>query len=348
MSRLELKAVSKTFGQSPAVSGVSLAIKEGTRAVIVGPSGSGKTTLLRLIAGFEFPDEGRVCLAGQVIADGAAGVPAHGRGIGYVPQDGALFPHLDVASNIGFAVAERGRTRQQRVQELAAMVQLDPALLQRWPHELSGGQQQRVALARALAQRPRLMLLDEPFSALDTHLRASLRKMVGEVLADANITSVLVTHDQEEALSYAQYLAVMRAGRLVQAGTPQALYQRPLDELTAKFLGEAVVLPARVRGGWAECELGNVKVNAAAPDGLGKIMLRPEQLRLLGAADSPGAPATVVGQEYTGNGYRLALTLAGSGMALALRVPAHHEWRAGQGVRVGVSGEAHVLRPSEV
>lgn len=131
-----------------------------------------------------------------------------------------------MASNIGFAVAERGQARAQRVQELAAMVQLQPTLLQRWPHELSGGQQQRVALARALVQRPRLMLLDEPFSALDTHLRASLRKMVSEVLAIANIPSVLVTHDQEEALSFAQYLAVLRAGKLVQAGTPQDLYQQ--------------------------------------------------------------------------------------------------------------------------
>lgn len=348
MSSLELKAVTKRLGEAAAVSAVDLSIPAGSRAVIVGPSGSGKTTLLRLIAGFEFPDQGRVCLGGQVIAEGGGGVPAHGRGIGYVPQDGALFPHLDVASNIGFAMAERGEARMQRVQELAAMVQLQPTLLQRWPHELSGGQQQRVALARALAQRPRLMLLDEPFSALDTHLRASLRKMVREVLANANITSVLVTHDQEEALSFAQYLAVMRTGKVVQAGTPQALYQQPADELTAKFLGDAVVLLARLRCGWAECELGHIKVAATVREGVGNVMLRPEQLCLLGAEDLAGALATVVSQEYTGSGYRLVLLLPGSGTEFSLRVPADREWLSGQAVRVGVNGQAHVLRPSEV
>jgi iron(III) transport system ATP-binding protein len=202
-------------------------VPTGSRTVIVGPSGSGKTTLLRMIAGFEFPDSGSLTLNGQTLVDSTHAVPAHQRQIGYVPQDGALFPHMTVAANIGFGLASKGRERQERIAELMDSVALDANMADRWPHELSGGQQQRVALARALAQQPRLMLLDEPFSALDTGLRAAMRKLVARLLADAGVTTILVTHDQSEALSFADQLAVMRNGRLVQSGHPLDLYRYP-------------------------------------------------------------------------------------------------------------------------
>src|SRR5450830_1711324 len=246
MNALELTALCKTFGTQQALADVSLAVPNGSRMVIVGPSGSGKTTLLRMIAGFEFPDSGSLTLNGQVLVDATHAVPAHQRQIGYVPQDGALFPHMTVADNIGFGLAAKHASRHARIAELMDSVALDANMARRWPHELSGGQQQRVALARALAQQPRLMLLDEPFSALDTGLRSAMRKMVARLLSDAGITTILVTHDQSEALSFADQLAVMRQGRLVQSGRPMDLYQYPVDEQTALFLGEAVVLPARI------------------------------------------------------------------------------------------------------
>ena len=261
MNALELNAIFKTFGSQRALDNITLAVPSGSRTVIVGPSGSGKTTLLRMIAGFESPDSGSLSLNGKVLLDSTRDVPAHQRRIGYVPQDGALFPHMNVAANIGFGLAAKGHARDERIAELMDSVALDSNMATRWPHELSGGQQQRVALARALAQQPSLMLLDEPFSALDTGLRTAMRKMVARLLADAGVTAILVTHDQGEALSFADQLAVMRQGCLVQAGQPMALYLHPRDEQTALFLGEAVLIPARIENGWAECDLGRIAVN---------------------------------------------------------------------------------------
>lgn len=261
MNALELHSICKSYGSQRALENISLSVPTGSRTVIVGPSGSGKTTLLRMIAGFEFPDSGSLALNGQTLVDGTREVPAHQRLIGYVPQDGALFPHMTVAANIGFGLAAKGVAKQERVAELMDSVALDSSMANRWPHELSGGQQQRVALARALAQQPRLMLLDEPFSALDTGLRAAMRKLVARLLADAGVTTILVTHDQSEALSFADQLAVMRQGRLVQSGHPLDLYRYPSDEQTALFLGDAVVMPARIEAGWAHCDLGRIPVN---------------------------------------------------------------------------------------
>jgi iron(III) transport system ATP-binding protein len=178
VSVLELSKVSKFYGSVRAAEDVDLIVTTGSRAAVVGPSGSGKTTLLRLIAGFEQPSAGRILLDGQMIANETGGVPAHLRRVGYLPQDGLLFPHLSVAGNIGFGVEARSAQRSKRVAELMEMVALDPAMGSRWPHELSGGQQQRVGLARPLSQRPRLMLLDEPFSALDPGLRAARRSAI--------------------------------------------------------------------------------------------------------------------------------------------------------------------------
>ena len=280
MTSLELFEVRKSYGAVAVLGGINLSVAAGSRTAIVGPSGSGKTTLLRIIAGFEAPDSGRVTVGEQLLADGPEMVPAHRRGIGFVPQDGALFPHLTVEGNVGFGLARNAPQRAERIAELMDMVALDTSMLARWPHELSGGQQQRIALARALAQRPRLMLLDEPFSALDTGLRASTRKAVAQLLGKAGITTILVTHDQSEALSFADQVAVMREGQLVQCGHPLELYLRPRDEAIAGFLGESIVLPAQLAGGWADCALGRIAVDDSQRVGSAQIMLRPEQLQV--------------------------------------------------------------------
>ncbi|MFO1144890.1 MAG: ABC transporter ATP-binding protein, partial [Amaricoccus sp.] len=309
MSLLVLDGLSKSYGSVAALSGVDLVVAPGSRTAVIGPSGSGKTTLLRLVAGFEAPDQGRIALGGRPLADGPSALPAHLRDVGIVTQDGGLFPHLSVADNIGFGLPRRDRGRTARIRELMATVELDPTLGRRWPHELSGGQQQRVALARALARRPRLMLLDEPFSALDTGLRAGTRRAVARLLDAAGIASVLVTHDQEEALAFADQLAVFRAGRLAQAGPPAELYLRPCDPEVAALLGHAIVLPARLAGGVADCALGHVAV-AGDRCGAAEIMIRPEQISLA-KADGCGPGHARVAEIEFGGVCRLTLELDG-------------------------------------
>jgi iron(III) transport system ATP-binding protein len=346
MTFLELRGISRRYGAVAALDGVDLAVAAGSRTAILGPSGSGKSTLLRIIAGFEAPDAGRVTLDGAVVADGPAATPAHLRGIGLVAQDGALFPHLSIADNIGFGLPRRAPHRADRIAELMAMVELDPAMLRRRPDQLSGGQQQRVALARALARSPRLMLLDEPFSALDTGLRASTRKAVTALLEAAGITTILVTHDQAEALSFADQVAVMRGGRLLQAGPPRELYLRPRDPMIAEFLGDAIILPAQLAEGWADCALGRIGVDDRRR-GPAQIMLRPEQLALAGdRADAPGALAEVAEIDFGGSVCSVTVQLpAGPAGAqrLLLRRPGLGLPAIGDRVRITVLGEAHVF-----
>ncbi len=343
MSRLEVSGLRLRYGGVAALDGISLSVEPGTRLAVVGPSGSGKSTLLRVLAGFEAPDAGQVRLDGALIVDGPAIVPAHRRAIGLVAQEGALFPHLSVAENIGFGVKRAGRAA--RVAEMAALVGLDAAMLARKPDALSGGQQQRVALARALACRPRLMLLDEPFSALDTGLRAGTRAAVAALLAQAGITTVLVTHDQEEALSFADQVAVLHAGRLLQIGTPRALYLHPSEERVALFLGAAIVLPATLGGGRAACALGRVAV-AAGGSGPARIMLRPEQIALApteaGDEAGDGAAVTVQRAEFAGGSCTATLLLPDGG-TLTLRMAQNAVPAVGTAVRVVVTGPAHVL-----
>ncbi|MDR7283059.1 iron(III) transport system ATP-binding protein [Pseudomonas corrugata] len=356
MNALELHAISKSYGDQKALESISLSVPAGSRTVIVGPSGSGKTTLLRMIAGFEFPDTGRVSLNGQTLADATHEVPAHQRLIGYVPQDGALFPHMTVAANIGFGLSVKGGEKNHRIAELMDSVALDASMAHRWPHELSGGQQQRVALARALAQQPRLMLLDEPFSALDTGLRGAMRKMVARLLSDAGVTTILVTHDQSEALSFADQLAVMRDGRLVQSGHPLDLYRYPDDEQTALFLGDAVVLPAKIEAGWAHCELGRIPVNNHRNNHSAQIMLRPEQLQLVSIQPSPtemaGCRAVVTDRDFSGNTCTLTVELQApasgkqAGRSLTVRGSGMYAPPAGSAVHVSTIGHAHVFSES--
>ncbi|WP_454852601.1 ABC transporter ATP-binding protein [Rhizobium binxianense] len=343
MTLLTIENISKRYGPVQALKDVSLDVPAGSRTAVVGPSGSGKTTLLRIVAGFEQQDAGRVTLDGEVLADGLASVPAHKRGIGIVSQDGALFPHLSVAENIGFGIARGAPDREKRIFDLLEMVELDRGMLERRPHQLSGGQQQRVALARALGRKPRLMLLDEPFSALDTGLRENMRKAVARVLQAAGITAILVTHDQAEALSFADQVAVLREGRLVQSGSPQMLYLHPRDRETALFLGDAVMLPAIVRNGFADCALGNVPVEGDH-QGKAEIMLRPEQIRV--AVDEANAKygGRVVEVEFGGATCTVAVSLAGVALppilikTSSVALPAR-----GDLVRLDIAGKAHVF-----
>ncbi|WP_420820342.1 ABC transporter ATP-binding protein [Specibacter cremeus] len=294
---LRVRGVRKAFGSTSVLAGVDLAVAQGRSTAIVGPSGSGKTTLLRLIAGFESPDSGTIALGGETVAGGGTWVPAHKRSVGYVAQDGALFPHLTVGQNVAFGLPERGRAAAARVAELLEMVSMDPQYAKRRPHQLSGGQQQRVALARALARRPGLMLLDEPFSALDAGLRVATRRAVAKTLTDAGVTTILVTHDQAEALSFADQVAVMRDGRLAQIGSPFVVYTRPTDRATAEFLGDAVILEAWMEGSLALCSLGGIPVRRPPAQGKVHLMLRPEQIRIAGDGPIRG---TVVDTDYFG------------------------------------------------
>ncbi|WP_049614565.1 ABC transporter ATP-binding protein, partial [Yersinia pekkanenii] len=319
----------------------------GSRTAIVGPSGSGKTTLLRIIAGFETPDHGKVILQGEPVFDSSTHVPAHKRGIGFVPQDGALFPHFTVAGNIAYGLTGSKQDKARRVDELMEMVALDRRLSQLWPHEISGGQQQRVALARALAQRPVLMLLDEPFSALDTALRASTRKAVAELLAQANIAAILVTHDQTEALSFADQVAVMRAGKLAHVGPPQEIYLRPVDEPTATFLGETLILSANIKAGWADCALGRVKVDDTKRHGLIRIMLRPEQITItpLPAEHhySTHCLAKVTNIDFAGFISTLTLYIVGCEETVEIKTISREGISIGLMVDLTIMGQAHIF-----
>ncbi|NEJ21887.1 ATP-binding cassette domain-containing protein [Rhizobium leguminosarum] len=343
MTLLTIENISKRYGPVQALKDISLEVSAGSRTAVVGPSGSGKTTLLRIIAGFEQPDVGRVTLDGDLLADGPATVPAHKRGIGIVSQDGALFPHLSVAENIGFGFERRAADREKRVLELLDMVELDRGMLTRRPHQLSGGQQQRVALARALGRKPRLMLLDEPFSALDTGLRENMRKAVARVLQAAGITTILVTHDQEEALTFADQVAVLREGRLIQAGSPQSLYLHPRDRETALFLGDAVLLPAIIRNGLADCALGRVAVEGSR-QGKAEIMLRPEQIRVVADESDRDYGGRVVEVEFGGAVCTVAVSLEGVALppilikTSSVALPAR-----GDLVRLDIAGKAHVF-----
>jgi iron(III) transport system ATP-binding protein len=346
MTFLKLDSLRKHYGAVAALDGVELCVASGSRTAIVGPSGCGKTTLLRLIAGFDTPDAGAILLDGEVMADAQGQVPAHLRNIGIVAQDGCLFPHLSVADNIGFGLKTDRETRHARAAELMDMVGLDQAMLQRKPDQLSGGQQQRVALARALARKPRLMLLDEPFSALDTGLRVATRKAVADVLAAAGITTILVTHDQQEALAFADQLAVMRAGRLAQVGTPREVYARPVDAATASFLGEAIVLPARVRGTVADSALGALPVDAGDFEGDASILLRPEQISVERAQGATlPANGTIGDVAFGGSTCDTQVTLDGApGLSFRLDIPNRDMLDVGDRVAISVSGKAHVFR----
>ena len=300
---IRLDGVTKRFGDAVAVDGASLCVARGELVALLGPSGCGKTTLLRLIAGFEHPDGGTVAVDGRDVAGGSAWVPPEARKVGMVFQDYALFPHLTVWANVGFGLPRRRRAG--RVPELLRIVGLD-GLGKRYPHELSGGQQQRVALARALAPAPSLVLLDEPWSNVDPFLRESLRAEVAEIIRPLGVTVLLVTHDREEAFSFADRIALMRDGAIVQQGTAEELYFAPESRWAAEFVGAANVLTGRVVGGRVETTLGAFPANGATTAMAARVLVRPELLEL---EPSPAGTGEVVAREFRGHDvvYRVIL-----------------------------------------
>ncbi|MCD9624038.1 ABC transporter ATP-binding protein [Rhabdothermincola salaria] len=348
MSHLVVKGLSVTFAGRPPVAAlrsVDLEVADGSIVAVLGPSGCGKTTLLRVIAGLQRPGAGRVELDGvELDADGTH-LPPEKRGIGLVPQEGALFPHLDVAGNVAFGLRQLDKaTRTARIEELLAMVGLE-GLGGRRPHEISGGQQQRVALARALAPRPSMVLLDEPFSALDAGLRAEVRAEVTRLLREAGTTAVMVTHDQAEALEMADAVAVMRAGRIIQVGPPAELYREPHDTWVGAFLGDAIAIPGIVDGPTVTGALGPLRLRRPAPAGSTTIFLRPEQLRLLGPEDVAPGGAGVLAEvrAVRFRGHEAAVDLVVDGVELMARWPSAGLPPVGATVRVGVVGDVLAL-----
>ncbi len=331
---LEVVGLAKAYAGQAVLHSLDFRVPPGRLVAILGASGSGKTTLLRLVCGFERLDAGRILLAGRPVAGPGLHVPPEGRRIGYVAQEGALFPHLTVAQNVLFGLPRRERNNAGRAAALLERVGLPPSYAARGPHQLSGGEQQRVALARALAPGPRLVLLDEPFSALDAALRIETRQSVAASLAAARATAVLVTHDQAEALSLGHLVGVLRRGRLVQFDTPDALYHHPVDAELAAFVGEAVLLDGEAAGPVAMCSLGTVSL-AAAAHGPVTIMIRPEQLRL----GSSGTAATVTAVRFHGADASVNIVLCG-GEQLVARVPGRMLPQLGKATTVRVKGAA--------
>ena len=299
---IRLERVSKSFGPVRAVQEVTLEIGRGEFVALLGPSGCGKTTLLRLIAGFETPDAGTVRLGEKVVA-GSAWVPPERRHVGMVFQDYALFPHLTVAGNVGYGLPRAGRG--VRVAEALALVGLAEHGL-RYPHQLSGGQQQRVALARALAPEPAVVLLDEPWSNIDPVLRASMRDELAGILRATGVTVLLVTHEQEEAFSLADRVAVMRDGAIVQAGVPEEIYYAPATRWAAEFVGAANVLPGRLEDGLVETLVGRFPAPNGDGPGNVEVLVRPE---LLALNPDPAGEGEVVAREFRGHDifYRVRL-----------------------------------------
>ena len=347
MKTLQLSGITASHRDRAVLHGVDLRVPAGTTTAVLGPSGCGKTTLLRVIAGFLRPDAGEVRLGDDVVAGPGSWVAPERRGFGYVAQEGNLFPHLDVAANITYGLPRRARRAQERVTELLELVDLPVDVASRRPDQLSGGQQQRVALARALARRPRIVLLDEPFSALDPELRVQTREAVAAALAHEEATVVLVTHDQGEALSFADQVAVMHEGRFTQVGAPADVYRAPADRRSAVALGEACFLSGRLGDGVVSCALGDLPVRGVtAATGPCDVLIRPEQLRL-GEPGRSGCVAEVTRAAFYGHDALVELRI-GEGSTttvLSARTVGGSPPPVGSRVSVTLDGEPHVISP---
>ncbi len=326
MSYLAASGLTKWFGDTVAVDDASLDVREGETMALLGPSGCGKTTLLRAVAGLERPDRGTITVGGETLTGPGVHVPAEQRRIGMVFQDWALFPHMTVARNVAFGL---GKAERGRVAEMLARVGLS-GVADRYPGDLSGGQAQRVALARALAPRPRVLLFDEPFSNLDTELRAHVRSDVAALLAEVGITAVFVTHDQEEAFVVGDRVAVMREGRIVQVGTPSEVYEYPSSPWVATFVGAANVVAGVAAGGAAETVVGPVPIVAGIA-GRCRVVIRPEHL-MVGNGDD----GVVEAVEFYG--HDTAYDIALDGARLQVRGIAAPRFRPGDRVSVTYAG----------
>ncbi len=337
--QLALDNVSIAYGNHIVAKQISFALNEGEIGCLLGPSGCGKTSLLRAIAGFEPVRAGAIKLGRQVVSEPGRHLPPEQRHIGMVFQDFALFPHLTVTKNIGFGLRKLSRqARQKRVDELLELVELSAAR-NLYPHQLSGGQQQRVALARAMAPRPEILLLDEPFSSMDSDLREQLARDVRQLLRRDGITAILVTHDQHEAFAMADHIGVLGNGQLHQWGKGYDLYHRPVDRFVADFIGQGVLLPGRVVGtDQVQTELGVVTGEIDAHDGLPAevdLLLRPDDV--IHDDDSP-LKAEIVGRAFRGAVYLYTLKLD-SGQPVLCLVQSHHQHDIGEYLGIRLEAE---------
>jgi iron(III) transport system ATP-binding protein len=296
---LSIQAISKAIAGNQILKNLSLDVQEHEFVAILGSSGSGKTTLLRLISGFDSPDAGEMQIGGQQVFAKGVNVSAEERRVGYVPQDAALFPHLSVSKNIEFGLNKLpAAQRNARVAELLKLVDL-VGYEDRMPDQLSGGQRHRVALARALAPKPQLILLDEPFSSLDAELRVRLREDVRNVITKTGTTAILVTHDQEEALSIASRVAILRDGEFAQIGNPSEIYQAPADVEMATFLGDSVIINGVIKDDKVVTDLGLLTpLNKVANGATGRVAIRPENFYL---QPNPKGEGEVIGRQYFGH-----------------------------------------------
>lgn len=331
MSHINLENVHKSFDSVEVLKGIDLRIQQGSVLALLGPSGCGKTTLLRLIAGFDPINQGRILFGEKLMASPDRFVPPERRRIGYVPQEGALFPHLTVAGNIRYGIP-RHMNQRQRVAEVLELIGLQD-YAKRYPHELSGGQQQRVALGRALAPDPTLVLLDEPFNALDLDLRRSMCEDVVQLLRQTNTTAVLVTHDPGEAFAASDQLAVMLAGQIVQCDHPESVYWKPDSEVIARLTGDTIVLPGIIVNDGIQCALGVVSRHASCklPTGVPvSTMIRPEQVSWQSDAGKTcqSAAAVVTKRSFRGSHTLVDVELADLCLSLhmpSLTAPARNE-----------------------
>ncbi len=292
---LEIRNLSLSYGNQVVLTDLNLEAEQGQLTAVLGASGAGKSTLLRLIAGFEAPTSGEIFIDSNLVSSANEVVAPEKRGVGIVPQDSALFSHLTVSQNIGFGLPKGSDARVKELLELVGLSEF----ANRKPASLSGGQAQRVALARALAPRPKLILLDEPFSALDAELRGRLREDVKAVLKAENASAILVTHDQEEALSLADRVAVMRDGRVIQAGTPTEIYNEPADLGIATFLGDSVLVDGKVEGGKVLTDLGKLSaLNSVTEGQRGVVAIRSENFYL---QPNPTGDSEVIGRVFFGH-----------------------------------------------
>jgi iron(III) transport system ATP-binding protein len=346
MPALEVRGLRKAFGRNVVLDGVDLIVPAGSITAVLGPSGGGKTTLLRIVAGFDEPDAGEVMLDGTVVAGPRGSTRAELRRVGVVPQEGALFPHLDVAGNVGFGLP-KGAASRDRIAEVLELVGLQGSQRNR-PHQLSGGQQHRVALARALAPRPTLVVLDEPFSSLDAGLRAQVRDEVILALHAVRTTAIVVTHDQQEALSVADQVAVLLDGRFAQCADPHTLYDAPATLGVATFVGEAVVLRGEAdESGRVRCSLGTLTSrHPGAIAGDVDVVVRPEQvvLRVAGtsAGSGVGVTGSVVSRSFFGHDSIVRVALD-DGIVVTARLHAAQLPAPGQQVEVSVESPVSVF-----
>lgn len=334
MSQVQIEGVSKYYDDVAVLRDINLRIPHGAVLALLGPSGCGKTTLLRLIAGFDHIDSGTIDFDDRKVASASVYVAPERRGIGYVPQEGALFPHLTVAGNVRYGLS-RKVDWQARVQEVLALTGLS-GLGERFPHELSGGQQQRVALARALAPDPALILLDEPFNALDLDLRRNMCEDVVAVLRQTGTTTVLVTHDPGEAFAVADMVAVMQGGQIMQCAPPEQVYWQPQTPSVARLTGASIFLRGQSQGDAATCPLGRLPVQPGhtKPAGDVWVMLRPEQVAL--AQQGEGVPASVTHSSFRGDHSLLNVQL--DDIRFGLRAPSLLAPVSGSDVFLSVRG----------